>query len=304
MALWTLATGPRGHNRAVDPGRHGLRFTRVRDTVQTRAQGETDVSDRDRDNIQPVSGTVVPRFAGPSTFARLPELRDVPACDVAILGIPFDGGTSYRPGARFGPQAIRQAKPQGPYLLAGWSMGGTVAFEMARRLEGMGETVSGVIMIDAPSPYMDAYEADDIDFLLERLEPAAGISILDEVRHQESVQAKKQFILEQKKQLGLFPPDITIAEAEQRLAVHKHHNQLLCRYQPGAAVKAGIAFIKATEATAFDEKMKDPVTSWAEFTHRGVAVFESPGNHFNMFSNEHSPVLATQLHACIQALGD
>ena len=59
--------------------------------------------------VQPVSGTVVPRYAGPSTFARLPELRDVPHCDVAILGVPFDGGTSYRPGARFGPQAIRQA---------------------------------------------------------------------------------------------------------------------------------------------------------------------------------------------------
>ena len=59
--------------------------------------------------IEPVSGTVVPRYAGPSTFCRLPELRDVPYCDVAILGIPFDSGTSYRPGARFGPQAIRQA---------------------------------------------------------------------------------------------------------------------------------------------------------------------------------------------------
>ena len=59
--------------------------------------------------IEPVSGTVVPRFAGPATFCRLPELRDVSYCDIAILGIPFDSGTSYRPGARFGPQAIRQA---------------------------------------------------------------------------------------------------------------------------------------------------------------------------------------------------
>jgi agmatinase len=59
--------------------------------------------------IEPVSGTVVPRYAGPSTFCRLPELRDVNRCDVAMLGIPFDSGTSYRPGARFGPQAIRQA---------------------------------------------------------------------------------------------------------------------------------------------------------------------------------------------------
>ncbi len=59
--------------------------------------------------IQPISGTILPRYAGASTFARLPELRDVPQCDVAIVGIPFDAGTSFRPGARFGPQAIRQA---------------------------------------------------------------------------------------------------------------------------------------------------------------------------------------------------
>jgi len=64
---------------------------------------------RDKTPIQPVSGTKVPRFAGASTFARLPELRDVPDCDVAIVGVPFDAGTSYRPGARFGPQSIRQA---------------------------------------------------------------------------------------------------------------------------------------------------------------------------------------------------
>ena len=64
--------------------------------------------EKNKNPIQPVSGTKVPRFAGPSTFARLPELRDVETCDVAIVGIPFDAGTSYRPGARFGPQSIRQ----------------------------------------------------------------------------------------------------------------------------------------------------------------------------------------------------
>ncbi len=64
---------------------------------------------KNKKTIQPVLGTKVPRFAGPSTFARLPELRDVKECDIAIVGIPFDAGTSYRPGARFGPQSIRQA---------------------------------------------------------------------------------------------------------------------------------------------------------------------------------------------------
>ena len=65
-----------------------------------------------KEPIQPVSGKLVPRYAGPSTFARLPELRDVEHCDVAIIGVPFDAGTSYRPGARFGPQAVRQASRQ------------------------------------------------------------------------------------------------------------------------------------------------------------------------------------------------
>src|ERR1700688_3143497 len=59
--------------------------------------------------IGPVDGRVMPRFAGPSTFARLPEIDRVTDYDVAVLGIPFDSGASYRPGARFGPTAVRQA---------------------------------------------------------------------------------------------------------------------------------------------------------------------------------------------------
>ena len=53
-------------------------------------------------------GHSVPRFAGISTFARLPHTRGLDGVDAAIFGVPFDGGTSFRPGARFGPQAIRQ----------------------------------------------------------------------------------------------------------------------------------------------------------------------------------------------------
>jgi agmatinase len=59
--------------------------------------------------VGPVPGTKVPRFAGSSTFARVPEIDRVPDYDVAVLGVPFDTGTSYRPGARFGPMAVRQA---------------------------------------------------------------------------------------------------------------------------------------------------------------------------------------------------
>ncbi|GAA3979140.1 agmatinase [Streptomyces sp. NBC_01352] len=59
--------------------------------------------------LPPVNGTSVPRFAGSTTFARVPEIGQVGDYDVAVLGVPFDTGTSYRPGARFGPMAVRQA---------------------------------------------------------------------------------------------------------------------------------------------------------------------------------------------------
>jgi agmatinase len=60
-----------------------------------------------KDPIGAPDGRVRPRFVGPDTFARLPRLEDVERARVAVLGVPFDAGVSYRPGARFGPQAIR-----------------------------------------------------------------------------------------------------------------------------------------------------------------------------------------------------
>src|SRR5204862_6585604 len=65
----------------------------------------TDTGDRP---IGPLDATEVPRFAGLATFARLPLLERLERCDVAVAGAPFDAGTTFRPGARFGPSAVRQ----------------------------------------------------------------------------------------------------------------------------------------------------------------------------------------------------
>jgi agmatinase len=50
-----------------------------------------------------------PRFTGPATFARLPLVRTLEDVDLAIVGVPFDTGVTYRVGGRFGPNAIRAA---------------------------------------------------------------------------------------------------------------------------------------------------------------------------------------------------
>jgi agmatinase len=60
------------------------------------------------------------RYTGVRTFARCPHVTDTDGVDVAVVGAPFDTATSYRPGARFGPEAIRAAstllRPYNPSL--------------------------------------------------------------------------------------------------------------------------------------------------------------------------------------------
>jgi agmatinase len=69
-----------------------------------------------------VDATLVPRYGGEATFARLPRIDEVTQADAAVLGVPFDGGVSYRPGARFGPAHIRESsrllRPYNPALRA------------------------------------------------------------------------------------------------------------------------------------------------------------------------------------------
>jgi agmatinase len=57
----------------------------------------------------PVDAFRNPRFAGVRTYMRLPHVTDLEGVDVAVLGLPFDTATSFRSGARFGPEAIRSA---------------------------------------------------------------------------------------------------------------------------------------------------------------------------------------------------
>lgn len=68
----------------------------------------------------PEDSLASPRFTGPSTFARLPYVRTLDDVDLAVVGVPFDTGVTYRVGGRFGPNAVRAAsvmlRPYNPNL--------------------------------------------------------------------------------------------------------------------------------------------------------------------------------------------
>ena len=73
-------------------------------------------------HVGPVLSSLVPRYAGPATFALLPRVDEIEGndLDIAVVGVPFDGGVSYRPGARFGPTHVRESsrllRPYNPAL--------------------------------------------------------------------------------------------------------------------------------------------------------------------------------------------
>ncbi|MHA7275317.1 agmatinase [Arthrobacter sp. Hz1] len=71
-------------------------------------------------NVGPIDSSRIPRYAGAATFARLPRLDEVDRADIAVVGVPFDSGVSYRPGARFGANHVRESsrllRPYNPAL--------------------------------------------------------------------------------------------------------------------------------------------------------------------------------------------
>ena len=80
----------------------------IRRSIELGLEAADSIGDR---TISCFSRGELPHWAGINTFLKLPYLENVHEVgdyDVAILGVPFDIGTTYRPGTRFGPQAIRR----------------------------------------------------------------------------------------------------------------------------------------------------------------------------------------------------
>ena len=73
------------------------------------AQGDITIMETNMKNPNPAFGAHLEPFHGIPSFMRLPVTRDLQGVQVAIAGLPFDSGASFRSGARFGPRAIRQA---------------------------------------------------------------------------------------------------------------------------------------------------------------------------------------------------
>jgi guanidinopropionase len=96
--------------------------------------------------FEPVDAAEVPRFAGAATFMRLPLVEDFSQLDIALVGVPFDGGTTNRAGTRHGPREIRN---QSSLIRRVHHVSGTAPYERARIADGGDCPVNPIDLTDA-----------------------------------------------------------------------------------------------------------------------------------------------------------
>ena len=148
-------------------------------------------------------------------------------------------------------RAVREVQPAGPYLLGGWSLGGVLAFEMARQLTGGGEAVEAVLLIDSPAPgaggparpLTDAELADA--FVLD----LAGVLGIDEPGGLDlgsGLASDLGRLAEQAGRAGLLPPGFDAAELERRFRRYAALRRALERYAGGPCASRLVLLKAAT----------------------------------------------------------
>ena len=108
-------------------------------------------------NPQPLGGNDMPRFGGITTFMRLPNRSEPADLDVGIFGVPFDLGTSNRPGARFGPRGIREES----VMIRPYNMATRAAPFDSLRIDDLGDVATNAFDKDDSIARIEAF-ADNL----------------------------------------------------------------------------------------------------------------------------------------------
>lgn len=105
------------------------------------------------DRFQPIPMALMPRFAGVATFMRLPQVADPAEVEIGLVGVPFDGGTTNRAGARHGPRQIREMST---LIRRVHAVNKTEPFRLARCAD-LGDVALNPIDLDGSLKAIEAY---------------------------------------------------------------------------------------------------------------------------------------------------
>jgi len=190
--------------------------------------------------------------------------------------------------------AIRQVQPEGPYLLGGWSIGGMIAFEMARQLHVQGQEVALLALFDSGAPVADQrlFDLDDTT-ILAAIAGYANLPISFEQLRQLSAEQQEVMVVELAKQAGLVRPQTGFAQIRNFVNVTRANDRLLKTYMPGI-YPGRITFFRATDFIR-------PQPSWEPFSSQPIEVHDVPGKHVTMIYPPHVRTLAEELSQCLLA---
>ncbi|MBV9789592.1 MAG: amino acid adenylation domain-containing protein, partial [Chloroflexi bacterium] len=204
--------------------------------------------------------------------------------------------TTIREMAASYAQAIRTQQPHGPYHLSGWSLGGSIVFEIAALLREQGEHVALLALLDSLPPSPAATEHDEIDDLLElaqmygvQIEAAAlrGLSLdtaIDTLLAQARQQDPQTWQTIDREQLGR----IVRLSIAQRRALEQH--------QP--ATYAGPIVLFTSGDSPDDPAERRAATqraAWSAYATREIEVIITPGTHWTMLDQPNVHTLAEHL---------
>jgi amino acid adenylation domain-containing protein len=205
--------------------------------------------------------------------------------------------------------AVRDHQPTGPYLLCGWSMGGVIAFEMARQLRAQGEEIAMLVLLDSQVQGRGQPEhnwaallsifALDLGLTGDKLStPLEELSAL-------APMAQLRRVWMEAKNAGLVPKEMTLVEFRKMFDTFKINANTLHRYA-GGEYDGPMTLFAAEESVKKDFFLKpeevshaDPLRGWKRFAMQGVDLRITPGNHFTMIREPHVQVLAEELRRCV-----
>lgn len=197
--------------------------------------------------------------------------------------------------------ALQRVQAVGPYLLGGWSVGGTIAFEMARQLLAKGDGVASLVLLDAVAPASERIpfgEDDDTTLLanfawhyhlsLDTRSPSTD----DFSRLANSNQLG--LLLEQAKLNKVMPPDFDLTHFRQLLHVYKSNVRAMRNYVP-VVVPVPLLILRAEHDEM--ETSADPTLGWSGLSTQVIEVYQVPGDHFTLLQEPNVAVVAARLSA-------
>jgi amino acid adenylation domain-containing protein len=232
--------------------------------------------------------------------------------DVPVYALPSPSGAGPEPrtvqgmGSRL-VRMIREVQPSGPYRVAGWSFGGTLAYEVALQLLGLDEQVEFVGLLDAPHVTIEGGARpeipEDSELLLMSLPSLlrqAGVSDEEAQPAIAELQAggatlDVEAVVRRCHELSLFPAEWTVDYIQAILHRNRLVRDALGQYVPQPTSLPVCLF------SARDTVRDDPFRGWRSLLPEpSIRMIRVPGTHHSMLQPPHVEVLGRAISGAIE----